>query len=240
MRRLALVALLAGAAPAGAWAGEAALSTPTLEARLDDAAPLAAIPALRAFLDAENASLLEERRMIAEEDAEAARKAGAAFRPHRLEARVEPRFVSARFASVLRSISTEAGGDRAELFLDPLTWDARTGDFVRLDAFLAPGKKARMGLIAISGALRDALLARPGASEEAVRSATVPDVAVLRNFTLEPSDIDGLIGGMAFHFAPRGVLPGAAGAQRVVLAQAALAPYLRADMARLFGGAPRR
>ena len=241
MIRLARAAGLAAAlAASSAFAGEIVERTPTLSARLDDGAALAAMSELRAFLEAENLALLEEMRQRSEEDREAATQGGFAFRPYSLDVELDARFVSDRYASILRKVRMDTGGAHPNLFLDPLTWDARARDFVRLDAFLGAGKQRRQGLAAISAALRAALSAREGMFPEAVERATVPDATVLKNFTLEPSTVSGLIGGLAFHFAPYEVAPYALGPQTVTIPADMLAPHLSAEVAPLFGGAPAR
>jgi hypothetical protein len=221
-------------------AGEIVEDTPSLTARVDDAAAFAATPDLQALLREENEDLLAQVRAQAAEDTEAMKSAGQPVRPYDLQVGLDPRYASGRYVSLLRTISIYTGGAHPNHHLEPMTWDVAAKDFVRLDAFLAPGSDTRHALVAISRMLREALKAREGTWPAEIDAATVPDPTVLQNFTLERSTQSGLIGGLAFHFEPYEVAPYAMGPQEVVIPQAAISGYLTPEAAPLFGGAPAR
>ncbi len=237
MIRIAL-ALAAALLAAPLAAGESVTETEAISARIDDASAFSATPELQALLRDENVDMLENARLSAEEFLADARANDMPFRPYELDVRLEPRFMSDRYVSLLRTVSVYEGGAHPNHGLEPLTWDVTAKTFVRLDAFLAPGADTRRALVAISRMLREALNAREGTWEEQVDSATVPDVTVLQNFTLERSTQSGLIGGIAFHFNPYEVAPYAMGPQEVMIPQAAISAWLRPEVAALFGGAP--
>lgn len=176
-------------------------------------------PGFRAFLREEAEATVALWRDIARE------------RPVTLAIRDEDRFVSADYLSVRRVI--EAGGT---VSVEALTIDRRTGAFLRLDAFLAgPGGGA--ALRAIAADLRRRIVAdhhagAPPADWTApIAGASVPDLAVLQNFTLVPEAASRRIAAFAFQFGPGEVAPEARGPVEVsvpvAVFAAGLAPGVR-------------
>jgi hypothetical protein len=163
---------------------------------------------------------------------------GAGFHQHSLMVTTEARAITPGLVSALRSVSSFSGGAHGNLFLDPLTWDRKTGDFVRLDHFLSEDAAGWKALQSIARILRADLSAREGLWVDGIAMAAVPDPAALQSFTLEPSTTHGRIGGLAFHFAPYELGPCSAGPQRAVVPQAAFRSGLKPQFRALFDGAP--
>ncbi|RMF39174.1 MAG: DUF3298 domain-containing protein [Alphaproteobacteria bacterium] len=217
---------------------------PEITLKVTLARGLSAAPGLYAFLREEAEVTAATYRDMAAEDARAAREAGQRFRPYSMEISDELRFLSPRYASVLRRIAVHTGGAHGNLVLEAVTADRGTGRLIRLDELLG-GPKGGRALKAIAGFLareiaRKAHGGKPDESwRAAIRAATAPDVAVLQNFTLARSSLPDRIGGLAFHFAPYEVAPYATGPVEIVVPQALFHDGLKPGIAALFGGEPR-
>lgn len=183
-------------------------------------------PRLAAFLRAESAAIVETWEAMAAETGPAALRID-----HRT------RFASATHVSILRTISYAGGTDPATTYPEALTLDLATGAFLRLDDLL-DGPAGGRALAAISAALRARLEAGADpASIGRIRGATVADLTVLQNFTLEPSTEAGRIGGLAFHFGPREVAESPRPVA-VTIPQSLFRAGLRPELADMFGGEP--
>lgn len=194
-----------------------------------------AAPEFAAFLRTSDDALTEEM-----QDAATRERAdlGADFHQHSLMVTTEARAITPGLVSALRSVSSFSGGAHGNLFLDPLTWDRTTRDFVRLDHFLSEDAAGWKALQAIARMLKADLSAREGLWADRIAMAAVPDPAALQSFTLEPSTTQGRVGGLAFHFAPYELGPYSAGPQRAVIPQAAFRSGLKPQFRALFDGAP--
>jgi hypothetical protein len=239
MKFLIAAALAALALPA--FAQERIVDkTDLLDAEVTLSAAAESQPALIEFLRNDAMGSLADMKGLAAED-----KAdmGANFRTYSLRITDDDRFDAGGYISLVRSYATYTGGAHGNEHLDPLTWSNSARDFVRLDAFLVADIKALKALEAISAELRKTLRAKHGKDFETwkddVLAATVPDVTVLQNFTLEPSTNPGKVGGIAFHFSPYEVGPYSMSPVRVIIPQLVFANALRPEFKSLFAGSPR-
>lgn len=239
MRRLVLAAALALALPAAAQE-RIVDKTDLLDAEITLSQAAERHAALFEFLRNDARGALADARDLA---ADEAKDAGADFRQHTLRVSDDDRFVGGGYVSLVRTYAAYTGGAHGNQHLDPLTWDVARNEFVRLDHFLTPELQGLKALEAISAELRKALKAKHGEDYETwkndVVAATVPDVTVLQNFTLEPSNNPGKVGGIAFHYSPYEVGPYAMGPVRVMIPQAVFAAGLKAEVKGLFVGSPR-
>lgn len=144
-------------------------------------------------------------------------------------------YVDARFATVLRRIEADLGGKGPNIYVEGIGWDGAAEDFLRLDAFFAPGAPRDEALIAISRHLREAIRTRVWGGtvatdyEPLVAQATSPDVAVLSNFTIRPG-----ADGLTFHYSPFEVAPYARGPIAIDAPTAIFAKWLNRDGRDLF------
>jgi hypothetical protein len=236
LSKAALAALLCLGAAVMAQAQTRTGESPALEWRIEvDPRIAKAAPELGAFLRRSDDGLLTEM-----QDAAARERAdlGADFRPHDLRVTTEVKAITPGLISVLRSVGTYTGGAHGNLFLDPLTWDRRTRDFVQLDHFVTQDAAGGKALRAIAKRLRADLSARPGLWPDSIAMATVPDPAALQSFTLEASGQPGHVGGLTFHFAPYEIGPYSAGPQQATVPQSTFRAGLKPAFRAVFDGAP--
>ncbi len=238
MKALILAAFAALALPA--LAQERIVDvTPNLDAEIVLSKAAERDATLMEFLRNDAMGILADAKDLAAEDAA---DLGQNFRQHTLRLNDDDRFASGGFISFVRAIGTYTGGAHGNQFLDALTWDGRLKDFVRLDEFLIRDIKGLKALEAISAELRKALKAKHGEAYETwkddVMAATMPDITVMQNFTLEPSNAPGKVGGLAFHYSPYEVGPYAMGPVRVMIPQGVFAAGLKPEYKSLFAGGP--
>jgi len=239
MKSLLIAAFAALAFPA--FAQERIVdATPTLDAEIILSKAAERQPTLMEFLRDDAMGLLADMKSLA---AEEAADLGASFHQHTLRITDDDRLDTGGFISLVRNVGTFTGGAHGNLQLEPLTWDASARNFVRLDGFFKPGLPALKALEAIALELRKILKARHGKDYETwkndVLAATMPDVTVMQNFTLEPATAPGKVGGLAFHYSPYEVGPFSMGPVRVMIPQAVFAAGLRTEFKSLFSGSPR-
>lgn len=227
---LIAAALWLAALPAGAETLTS--STGRLDARLALSDALAAHPRLSGFLRAEALAIRDDYADYAAAEAGAGR--------WRVVVEDSATFVSPAYASVLRRVEIDTGAAR-DVFVEPLTWDAGAGDFIRLDAFFDAGEARDEALIAISRHVREAIRteiwggAVEGVWGPIVAQATMPDAAVMANFTLTETG-GGRAAGLRFHFNPEEVAPGARKVRAVDAPAAVFAEWLNQRGRALFAG----
>lgn len=203
-------------------------------ARVTLAPALSAEPGLAGFLREEAEETVALYRDIAREAASSGDGTGIS-----VEIADRLMILTRDYASVLRQISIQDGGRQTDL-LEALTTDRRSGQFLRLDAFLG-GPDGRRILNEIAKTLESdiARLGHGGSPSgdwpRIIRAATRPDLTVLQNFTLVSDTADtSRIGAIVFHFAPGSVAPRSAGAIAIAISAAQLRAGLKPDVADRF------
>ncbi|MEM9049106.1 MAG: RsiV family protein [Pseudomonadota bacterium] len=227
----AMASLLAIAALACSAAAQTVIdeTSAAFRARVTLAPEVAAEPGLAGFLREEAEETVALYRDIAREEA------------RRVSVEITDRLtiLTPDYASVLRAMSIREGAAQTEL-LETLTTDRRTGQFLRLDAFLGgPDGRRVLNDLAETLAQEIARQGHGGSPSErwasVIRAATRPDLTVLQNFTLRPDGTGSTrIGAIVFHFAPGAVAPPQVGPIAVAIPAAQLRPGLKPGIASRF------
>jgi hypothetical protein len=151
------------------------------------------------------------------------------------------------FVSVRRVETTYTGGAHPNTTITTIIWDTETSKSVGLDAFLNDVSDGGPTLTALAAFVRDSLavekrkrgldVAENTAEDEWLR-AVEPKLAALGAPALARSAAEGKASGLSFYFSPYDVGPYVEGSYVAFVSGDALKPYLKADKAALFGGAP--
>lgn len=155
-----------------------------------------------------------------------------------------PSLVTAAYASVLRKVTMRQGNFGSQT-VEALNWNSGAQDFFRLDQFFDAGQPREDALIAIAFRLKEGIAKNiwgrkvPPDWNPMVEQATSPDLAVLSNFTLAPSDIPGKAAGLTFHFSPKEIAP-AGRSQALTIPLSLFSQWLNAEGRAVFGGALKR
>jgi hypothetical protein len=151
------------------------------------------------------------------------------------------------FVSVRRVETTYTGGAHPNTVITTVIWDNETGKPVGLDTFLNDVSEGSSTLTALAGLVRDSLavekrkrgldVAENTAEDDWLR-AVEPKLETLGAPALTRSSVAGKGSGLSFYFSPYDVGPYVEGSYTALVSGTALKPYLKADKAALFDGAP--
>ncbi|MBN8955920.1 MAG: DUF3298 domain-containing protein, partial [Rhizobiales bacterium] len=128
-----------------------------------------------------------------------------------------------------------------------IIWDNEAGTSVGLDTFLNDVSDGGPTLTALAGLVRESLAAEKrkrgldvaeNTAEDEWLRADEPKLETLGAPALTRSSVAGKASGLSFYFSPYDVGPYVEGAYTALVSGAALKPYLKADKAALFEGAP--
>jgi hypothetical protein len=151
------------------------------------------------------------------------------------------------FVSVRRIETTYTGGAHPNTVIGTIIWDNEAGKPVGLETFLNDVSDGGPTLTALAGLVRESLAAEKkkrgldvaeNTAEDEWLHAVEPKLETLGAPALTRSTVAGKASGLSFYFSPYDVGPYVEGAYTALVSGAALKPYLKADKAALFEGAP--
>ncbi|MGD9845071.1 MAG: DUF4163 domain-containing protein [Variibacter sp.] len=230
----------------------AALAAPALSVKTHAIEATVEIdPALDRFKPLKNHLLAQAERDVGAQRREAEETKRAEPRSFRRRWTFERRYTfiseAGPFVSVRRIETTYTGGAHPNTVIATIIWDNKSGGAVGLDAFLNDVSDGGPTLTALAGLVRDSLavekrkrgvdVAENAAQDEWLR-AVEPKLDTLGAPALTRSAAESKASGLSFYFSPYDVGPYVEGAYTAFVSGAALKPYLKADKAALFDGAP--
>lgn len=237
MRRfLVTTALLAGLSAA-------AVAAPNYEGHVYWGDSTATDAELAPVLEGWVRETIDEAKREADEMAAIARENGIPFEPvqHEIQHRVQ--FQSDEIVSVLREDWAFEGGANGSLWLVPVNWDARADALIPIQSVLGDPATAQAAYDRVARMLREATVeqvwnGRPQDWGDAIEAAVQPDPMYLSIFTFVPSTVPDRIGGIAWHFEPYMVAPGAEGAVTVIIPQDRLRELVAPEWRDMLAGEP--
>lgn len=224
-------------------ASAVAIATPNYNGHVFWGDSSQADPELTPVLESWVIETMEEARREADAMAAIAREQGLPFEPVRHEIDHRIMFESPEIVSVLREDWAYEGGANGSLWLIPVNWDARADALIPIQSVLADPDDSQRAYDRVAALLRDATVEQvwdgsPADWEGAIEAAVQADPMYLSTFTFVPSTVPERIGGIAWHFEPYTVAPGAEGAVTVVIPQEELRGLVAPEWRDMLAGEP--
>lgn len=224
-------------------AGAVAVATPNYDGSVFWGDSTETDAQLAPVLDGWVLEMIDEAKREADELAATAREQGIPAGP--MENGIEHRvmFESPEIVSVLREEWAYEGGANGSLWLMPVNWDARADQLIPIQSVLGDPAESQAAYDKVARLLEEATLAQVWNGnaqgwDGAIEAAVEPDPMYLSTFTFVPSTQPERIGGIAWHFEPYAVAPGAEGAVTVVIPQDELRDIVAPEWRGMLAGEP--